>query len=1190
MKRLQKMGKSLMIPITCLPVCGIIMGIGYLLCPAGMQGGDIVGIVARIGYFLCKAGSAVIDHIPILFAVSIGIGMSETEGGGIAALVSWLMIVTLLKIEVISVIFPEIVRHEAAALSFSKIENPFIGIIAGLIGAFCVAKFSSKRLPQWLSFFSGKRLGIIMSGLVSIAVSAVLAVAWPMFFTLLTFLGEKIVGLGALGSAIYATLNRLLIPFGIHHALNNVFWFDTIGLGDLTTFWAGKTSADVSWSLGMYMSGFFPSMMFGIPAAALAMRRSFKGRNKQASGLLLSSALSAFLCGVTEPFEFSFLFVSPALYVVYSILYGVFTYITLTAGFRAGFSFSAGLTDLIFSASLPAAQKTLLIIPLGIAAFVVYYIVFRLLITKFDLKTPGREPQPDDAPVSGTAVPTPFGMSGDTARAAKIISGLGGGANIVSVSNCATRLRLELRDTSLCNDAAIKSAGAAGVIRMKDGTVQVVIGLDVEFVAAEVKRQLQNSALPESETPKASASETADVFSSAEPEMILIGRTANAGIAIGRIHLTEKPPLPEKKAIHSVQSERNRFDGALNEVKKNLKDSCRQVDAKASAILEAQLLMLEDETLIHEIESRIQGGINAEYAAYITGVEKASEFEKMDDDYLRARSADMRAVTRRIAHRLMGYAAPEMPKDPFILVADELTPEEMAHLDRSAVLGVVTRTGSASSHTSILAANYGIPCVFGVDFDRDAVSSAKYAALDAGTGEFILSPGEATQRRLRAKKQAEESALSSADHYSGPVKVYANIASPDDLRDVRENGASGIGLFRTEFLYMNRSTLPDEDEQFKVYQSVLEAMNGGEVVIRTMDIGADKQTACLPMEKEENPALGKRAIRICLDDTELFRTQLRALLRAAVYGNAFIMYPMISSEQELDEIHEQVRLAAAELEKRGEPYKIPPQGIMIETPAAAMLSDKLAKKADFFSIGTNDLTQYTIALDRQAKGLERFYNPRHEAVLRLMEKTVENAHRNNIWVGVCGEMSADPEIIPRLVRMGIDELSMSPFKVRRAKSVLSMLSDAETKKAPSSRSNDYEEIAAPADGLLIPMESIADEAFASGVMGTCVGVMPSSDEVYAPCGGTVTMIADTLHAVGIHSDGGNDVLVHVGINTVSLGGKGFDCRVSVGDHVTKGELILRADFDFIRSSGLDPTVIVVCEGGRTYPPEQGAAG
>ena len=464
-----------------LPICGILMGIGYRLCPATMQGGEISGAVNLIGLFLVKAGAALIDNMAILFAIGVGVGMSEKNDGtgGIAALASWLMITTLLSTGVVTTIIPSIAESATKTLAFDKIENPFIGILAGIIGSACYNRFKDTKLPDWLSFFSGKRCVAIVSGVVSIVVSAVLLLVWPLLFGALVAIGKSIVSLDVVGAGIYAFLNRLLIPTGLHHALNNVFWFDTIGLGDLKHFWAGETSADVTWSLGMYMSGFFPCMMFGIPGAALAMVRCAKPAKKKAAiGLVASAAVCAFICGVTEPFEFGFMFLAPVLYVIYALLYGIFTMITVALGFRAGFSFSAGAMDLLFSSSLPAAQKIWLIIPLGIAAFLVFYFVFLFAIKKWDLKTPGRE---DDDLEAEKKVE--LASDNYTAIAAKILEGCGGKENITSIDNCVTRLRLEVKDITAVNDKVIKSAGVAGVIKPGKTSVQVIVGTKVQFVA-----------------------------------------------------------------------------------------------------------------------------------------------------------------------------------------------------------------------------------------------------------------------------------------------------------------------------------------------------------------------------------------------------------------------------------------------------------------------------------------------------------------------------------------------------------------------------------------------------------------------------------------------------------------------------------------------------------------------------------
>lgn len=487
MRWLQKLGKSLMLPVAVLPVAGILAGIGYLLCPAVMQGGDISGAVPMIGYFLEQAALAIIDGkmIAILFAVGVAVGMADDHDGtaGLAGLVSWLMITHLLDPTVVSTL-NGMVKDSVPYLAFSSIQNALIGIMAGVIGSACYNKFKNTRLPDWLAFFSGRRCVAIITALFSIIAAAILLFVWPVIFGGLTALGNGILGMGVVGAGIYAFLNRLLIPFGLHHALNNIFWFDTIGIGDLTKFWAGKTSADVSWSVGMYMSGFFPCMMFGIPGAGLAMIHTAKtNKRKIVIGIVSSAAISAFLCGVTEPFEFAFMFLAPVLYLVYAALYGIITVITVAAGFRAGFMFSAGATDLLFSASLPAAAKTLLILPIGLGTFVIFYVVFRFMITKFNLKTPGREEDDDGIDEASLKLEN----NDFTAVAAIILEGVGGKENVTSIDNCITRLRLEVRDYTKVDEKKIKSAGIAGVIRPGKTTVQVIVGTQVQFVADEFK-------------------------------------------------------------------------------------------------------------------------------------------------------------------------------------------------------------------------------------------------------------------------------------------------------------------------------------------------------------------------------------------------------------------------------------------------------------------------------------------------------------------------------------------------------------------------------------------------------------------------------------------------------------------------------------------------------------------------------
>ena len=486
MKFLQKLGKALMLPVACLPICGILMGLGYALCPSTMQGGDVVGFLETVGFYLVKAGGAVIDNMALLFVIGVGVGMAEDNDGtaGLAALVSWLMITTLLSTGAVANL---ITLDEVSTIAFNKIANPFIAILSGIIGSSCYNKFKGTKLPDWLAFFSGKRCVAIVAACVSILVSVVLLFVWPVFFKGLVGLGQGIAKMDYVGAGLYAFFNRLLIPTGLHHALNNVFWFDTIGLGDLGNFWAGKTSADVAWDLGIYMSGFFPCMMFGIPGAALAIYQTAKpGKKSVALGIVLSAAISAFVCGVTEPFEFAFMFLSPVLYLIYAALYGIFTVITCYVGFRAGFCFSAGLTDLIFSASLPAAAKTWTIIPLGIAAFVVFYVVFKFAIVKWDLKTPGREDDDEEAEKSAKLANNDF-----TEVAKIILEGVGGKENVETAGNCITRLRLTVKDNTLVDEKKIKSAGVSGVMRPGKNDVQVIIGMQVQFVADEFKKLLK---------------------------------------------------------------------------------------------------------------------------------------------------------------------------------------------------------------------------------------------------------------------------------------------------------------------------------------------------------------------------------------------------------------------------------------------------------------------------------------------------------------------------------------------------------------------------------------------------------------------------------------------------------------------------------------------------------------------------
>lgn len=472
-----------MLPVAVLPVAAIMMGIGYLLAPETMQGGDISGIAGAIGLFMVKAGGAVVDHLPVLFAVGVAIGMSEDQHGASAltGLVAYLTITTLLSEGVISTISPDMVPEKL--LAFKKIENAFIGIISGITASICYNKFHKVQLPMALSFFSGKRCVPIITSFVMIVESGILFFIWPFIFSALVAFGKAIIGLGAPGAGIYAFFNRLLIPTGLHHALNAVFWFDIADINDIGKF-LGTVEGGVKGVTGMYQGGFFPVMMFGLPGAALAMYHTAKdNRRKAVGGILLAGAVASFVSGITEPLEFSFMFLAPGLYAVHAVLTGISVFIAALFHWTAGFSFSAGAIDFFFSSRFPLANQPFMLLLQGLVFAVIYYVVFRFVITAFNLKTPGRENEELDGEINVTLANNDF-----TNIAKIILEGMGGKENISSIDNCITRLRIEVKDYTQVNEKKIKSAGVAGVVRPSKTSVQVVIGTQVQFVADEFKK------------------------------------------------------------------------------------------------------------------------------------------------------------------------------------------------------------------------------------------------------------------------------------------------------------------------------------------------------------------------------------------------------------------------------------------------------------------------------------------------------------------------------------------------------------------------------------------------------------------------------------------------------------------------------------------------------------------------------
>ena len=530
---------------------------------------------------------------------------------------------------------------------------------------------------------------------------------------------------------------------------------------------------------------------------------------------------------------------------------------------------------------------------------------------------------------------------------------------------------------------------------------------------------------------------------------ILKGKSVYKGIAIGKVCVLKNHSDSVKRYhIDDVEAEILRVneakEEAINQLMQLYEKALKEVGEAHAAIFEVHQMMLEDDDYTEAIENTIRTQkINAEYATLTTGENFSQMFASMDDDYMKARAADVKDVSDRLVSVLSGAGNDTMTYDePVIIIADDLTPSETVQLDKEKILAFATVHGSTNSHTAILARMMNIPALIGVPFDLDSIENGIIAVVDGFNSEVILNPVKEVQEKTAKAIREEKEKLQLLQSLKGKenitldgrkIDVYANIGSVSDVAYVLENDAGGIGLFRSEFLYLGREDFPTEEEQFSAYKQVAEMMAGKKVIIRTLDIGADKQVDYFNLGKEDNPALGYRAIRICLKQPDIFKTQLRALLRASVYGNISIMYPMIISVEEVLAIKEIVEEVRQELEKDGIPYRIPEQGIMIETPAAVMISDELAQVVDFFSVGTNDLTQYTLALDRQNDKLDDFYNPHHKAILRMIEMIVKNAHAHDTWVGICGELGADTTLTEEFIRMGIDELSVSPSMVLKVR-------------------------------------------------------------------------------------------------------------------------------------------------------------
>lgn len=523
-----------------------------------------------------------------------------------------------------------------------------------------------------------------------------------------------------------------------------------------------------------------------------------------------------------------------------------------------------------------------------------------------------------------------------------------------------------------------------------------------------------------------------------------VGKSVYKGVALGKIMVLSKDDNQVKRTkIEDTDAEISRFEEAKEIAKDELQQlyekALKEVGEEGAAVFEVHQMMLDDDDYVDSITEIIRTEkVNAEYAVAVTGDNFSEMFAAMDDDYMKARAADVKDISNRVVRVLSGAAGADALSEPVIIVADDLSPSETVQLDKEKILAFVTVHGSTNSHTAILARMMNIPALIGVPFELGNLQSGQIAIVDGALGEFILNPDDGAIKEAEEKIAKEQEMAKLLEELKGQptvtksgreIKLYANIGNVSDMAYVLENDASGIGLFRSEFLYLGRDTFPTEEEQFAAYKQVLQTMAGKKVIIRTLDIGADKQVDYFNLGKEDNPALGYRAIRICLSEPEIFRTQLRALFRASYYGNLAIMYPMIISAKEVTRIYEIVDEVKKELTQDNIPFKEPEQGIMIETPAAVMISDELAKMVDFFSIGTNDLTQYTLAIDRQNARLDAFYDAHHEAILRMIQMVVDSAHKEGKWAGICGELGADTELTAEFVKMGVDELSVSPSMI-----------------------------------------------------------------------------------------------------------------------------------------------------------------
>lgn len=1181
---LQRIGKSFMLPIAVLPAAGLLLGIS-----SSMGGfGDLPQWLNSLMLIMNSVSGIIFANLPIIFAMGIALGMAKKEKGvatlssAIAFLVMHATICAMLTINgqilsdgsIAKEVLPGMIAQNCGINTLQM--GVFGGIVVGIGVAYLHNRFYMTELPDIISFFGGTRFVPIVCTFAYMLAGIVMYYVWPSVQMGIYSLGRTVADSGYYGTLIFGIIKRALIPIGLHHIFYIPFWHTSLGgtmevagrmvEGGQNIFFAQLADAQniehFSVEAARYFSGEYIFMIFGLPGAALAMYRAAKPeKRKVVGGLLLSAALTSILTGITEPVEFSFIFAAPILYVAQTLLAGSAYVVAQMLNVAVAVTFSAGLLDLIFLGILPGNAKTswMMLIPAGIAYFCIYYFVFYFLITKLNLPTPGREEGEDTKLYTRADVKAKYTEGND--ESAVLCRALGGKVNIESLDCCATRLRLNVYHPEKLDETAIKHCGAKAVL--KDGNaIQIIFGPKVTIVKAKLETYIE-------QTQDDAVDSIQPVVKDAGVAKILKGKTVVGGVAVAKLVVLEKHPEIVKRNVIDTNSEVTRFSDTMKMVEADFDAEIGVADSNSADILRAQQMMLQDKKFANMVVGKItEMKVCAESAVMLTGKQLAEEFRKMDSAYMQARSEDMEQIARRVADKLLGFRSEHEYRENVILMAEEFSPAQLSLLDKTFVKGLVAHRGNISSHTAILAGNYGIPYLVGVE--PNSAYNGAVVILDADAGYLNLSP-DATALACANAKLKEKLALVTESGVT-KMKVYANISGAEDVEQALKNNADGVGLFRTEFLFMNCNSAPDEEKQYEIYKQVLQEMGDRPVIIRTIDIGTDKPAPCLDLPKEENPALGLRGVRVSLAYKEMFRVQLRALLRAACFGNAHIMFPMITSVNEIQLIKEQVQLAAEELKTKQIAYKLPKLGIMVETPAAAVCSEELGRYVDFLSIGTNDLTQYTLALDRQAEGLDDYYNPHHEAVLQLIKMTIEGGHKNGIPVGVCGQLGSDVQIIPDLVKAGLDEVSVAVAKIPQVRHAVMNAEMEQSKKVVNVGDM---QMLSPVDGEIVTMEAIPDAAFAQGVLGPCFGVKPNCGKICAPVKGVVTHVAETGHAVSIAADEGQEVLVHVGINTVNLNGNGFKVSAQKGQRVEAGELLAEIDLDAVTNAGYNPMVITV---------------